>query len=980
MAQEYSNKFLIADSLLTQGQYSKANLVFDEVVEEASLNNDWHTRLTALLKVSEIQRRIGVFEKSLETAHQVEDLVTQLDSQESRDLVLASAYDCIGIIHDLNSKFTVALDYYKKSLALRLRHLPEDALKIAVNYNNLGIVYDLMGKYDSSIMYHKKAIRIRNSNDDKLVLASSHYNLGIVYNFTGEEYYSISHLDTALTLRKEMLGDKHPYLAYSYQALANLYSKLGAYNRAIEFEMEAMRIHQPSKNELELARSYGNMGIFSMHNGDHAQARDFFRKSLLIRQRKLPQDHHLITTIYSSIAESFFLDGSDSCTFYLNKASQFIAKNGGTNSLDERINLLFSKIYLKEGSTLAAKKQLKKTIEGLDETFPKANIYEIESILQVAKIYALESNKDSAQLVVDAIIENGRNNPFAADYSLISIIEAIALDYELNEGGDDQAKERLLDQFYFADSIATNNYYKSILTNEDKLKYLEETTSLYFKATKCAFELYELTGKERFIVDAFFFSERSKSRILYEKTVRNKALDDRLKEYLKIEEIYNSQINQINRDLTVAGDSASIDNLNSKLFELRFEIDSVKESFVGAHPNLFKTLFLPKKESLMRAIDELDDQSAMIEFLINEEVQFCFVITKNSKDIFSLPDFEDLQGITDIIYDATINHEKSGAFPNWISSSNELFNACVTPFFQKLKDENISKVEIVDGVINKIPIGMSIADLPDTSLYYSHSNLDYLIKHFEIDYRSSFSLQERNTKHDLDIGMTLSVAPKYSDSLLLLFNQKEVAWLSSFLDSDYLSGHLATESWVKDKIDRYQILHFATHSIIDINNFSKSGLLLKRDSVNDGVLYENELMEYTSKAKLVFLNTCESGLGQYKTGEGNMSLARSFKYIGSNAVIFNQWKVDDRFAFEFTKEFYKNLVNEEDIRKAFRATQLGFINHENPKFSNPYYWGSFVLLGENSKLKTGQNNPYTLVFLALLTIAVLFYFRKKSIS
>lgn len=130
-------------------------------------------------------------------------------------------------------------------------------------------------------------------------------------------------------------------------------------------------------------------------------------------------------------------------------------------------------------------------------------------------------------------------------------------------------------------------------------------------------------------------------------------------------------------------------------------------------------------------------------------------------------------------------------------------------------------------------------------------------------------------------------------------------------------------------------------------NFEK-GLLLAQDTSEhdeDNVLYMGELYNLQINADLVTFSACETGLGKIIEGEGVVGLTRALTYAGARNILVSLWKVNDASTSELMLSFYKALLqkNQKEISSALRDAKLAMIKGE--KFSDPYYWAPFVLLG-----------------------------------
>ncbi len=94
------------------------------------------------------------------------------------------------------------------------------------------------------------------------------------------------------------------------------------------------------------------------------------------------------------------------------------------------------------------------------------------------------------------------------------------------------------------------------------------------------------------------------------------------------------------------------------------------------------------------------------------------------------------------------------------------------------------------------------------------------------------------------------------------------------------------------------------------------------------------------------LSACETGLGKEKRGEGVMGLTRAFMYAGAPTVGVSLWSVADKSTADLMTDFYRRLLasSPQPPASALRDAQLALITGK--KYSAPFYWAPFVLVGE----------------------------------
>ena len=196
-------------------------------------------------------------------------------------------------------------------------------------------------------------------------------------------------------------------------------------------------------------------------------------------------------------------------------------------------------------------------------------------------------------------------------------------------------------------------------------------------------------------------------------------------------------------------------------------------------------------------------------------------------------------------------------------------------------------------------------------------------------------------------GRLFALAPERSH---LRYAGQEAMDVSRFFAPEtlVLTGKSATKEAFKRSAGAYQFLHLATHGYLNKYAPLLSGLELEPGGEDDGLLEVHEILGLKLHANLVTLSACETALGSgyfsgTPAGDDFVGFTRAFLTAGSQAVLASLWEVNDRSTLQFMVDFYRYLP-ESDKVDALAAAQRA-MRAKGGRYSQPYFWAPFVLVG-----------------------------------
>lgn len=161
-----------------------------------------------------------------------------------------------------------------------------------------------------------------------------------------------------------------------------------------------------------------------------------------------------------------------------------------------------------------------------------------------------------------------------------------------------------------------------------------------------------------------------------------------------------------------------------------------------------------------------------------------------------------------------------------------------------------------------------------------------------------------------------------------------------------LTGAVATESAFKREAGDYDVLHLATHGILDGHDPMYSALLLAGSDGDDGLLEAREILSLPLRAELVVLSACDTARGRVDGGEGVVGLSWAVLATGCPRAIAAQWRVGSSSAATLMTALHRRLARLKavaNVASSLREAQIEMLR--SPRTAHPYDWAGFVLIG-----------------------------------
>jgi CHAT domain-containing protein len=283
----------------------------------------------------------------------------------------------------------------------------------------------------------------------------------------------------------------------------------------------------------------------------------------------------------------------------------------------------------------------------------------------------------------------------------------------------------------------------------------------------------------------------------------------------------------------------------------------------------------------------------------------------------------------------------------------ELYEILIKPVESLLKTDKQICV-IPDKALNYLPFNALVH--PDTGRYLIQ---DYLLSFAPSANTFLLCFQEAEKKSGARDEKVMTVGdplfnrddfPKLSDLPSSRKEAEEVA--RCYKSGCCLVRESAEKARIKSEMGKADVIHIASHYVIDEHNPMLSKLLLtevsngnSKDQSSDSFLQAYDILQSKLPVtRLVALSACRTGIEQYYKGEGMIGMSRTFLAAGVPLVVASLWPVDSEPTSDLMIGFHKCRKPGVNMSvAALRQAQLDMI--DNSRYSQPYFWAPFVMIG-----------------------------------
>ncbi|HEV2798872.1 MAG TPA: CHAT domain-containing protein [Pyrinomonadaceae bacterium] len=902
-------------AFFSQNKFEQALAVYEVGLAAASRIDDKTGAALVLIGVGNAHYIQGNYDKAAEAYGRS----LKLSEETGIKPDIARALSSIAGVHRSRGDYQQALEMGLKSL--RLREELGDKVGISISLSNIAGVYYGQGRYELALEYQTRSLAMDEELGDKSGVATALNNLASLYMIQGDYLRALEARLKSLKMQEE-LGDKAG-IALLLNNLGQVYFMLGDYDQALDFYRRGLQLSNELGRKAVVAMLFTNMANVYYARDDYAQAADFMLKSLKLHEEIGDKAGHAL--ILSNLGAVYNAQGDHARALETLQRSHKLAEEIGLRQI------------------------ISSSLTNIAQT--QQHLGQPRAALDFAsRAVAHTRSEDNADILWQALTTEGRVYASLGqmDNARQSFLGAIAVIEKLRGrvAGGERSRQR----------------------------FFEGKVSPYYA-------MVDLLLKQGETAQALTYAERAKGRVLLDvlsngKADINKAMT---REELDRDRALTAEINVLNMQISqmkAADQRTELPALTARLEKARLEYEAFQTGLYAAHPELR----VKRGEAHALTLGEADGllaggNTALLEYVVGENNSYLFVLTKGAGgrpvDLKVYPlslKGKELAGLSQDFLRRVAERDLLIKSP-----AERLYELLVKPAEKQL--QGVSNLIIVpDG---------PLWELPFQALHRGRKG--YLLEGYAISYAPSLSvLREMKRKgaelHQARAGGGRPATERFRTGLLALGNPvvggATAAKLNALRDDDTLSplpdaerevntlgrlygparsrvlvGERATEEEVKAEGEKYLLLHFATHALLDDRNPMYSRILLSqagRGAGEDGLLEAWELMRLDLTAELAVLSACQTARGRVGAGEGMIGMSWALFVAGCPAVVVSQWKVDSARTTDLMLEFHRNLLRRKGSApsmtkaEALREASLKLLHSQ---YNHPAYWAGFVLIG-----------------------------------
>lgn len=893
-----------------------------------------------------------------------------------------------------------------------------------------GIGYNLMekGQYALALEYSTMGLDTITARFGENHIRNTEICVGIAYNYLrrGDFKNAEAWIQKSLYIMTQVFEKNHYYFGNNYANLGAIFFEQGKYRKAIQWfdaAVENFKVSAPKGVPsicLELAKCYMKL--------DKHEKAAYYLKTGIEGKKKFEGLWHYLKEgqLEVNLAKVYFRQGE------IGAAHRTIEKvlNFPLGELSEGVrgdaNFLLGEIAREEKQYTNAIRYFKRAIRQWNNFSGDGIVKSVQARQNLAStLFDLGAHEDALQQLQQLIIELCQNftdpdpnsNPGPA--ALTPKLELLKV-LQLKAGFLEARYTNLRELDYLRRSAETyqtifslvEKMRKSYLWDASRGNLMEVASPVLASGMAVNLTLYDLTCQPQYYEQALQFADLNKDAILFDHVYINESLPPAQQEHY---DSLNREIGFYRKLLFDSEQNKSRDSVAVLYWENRLtDLTAKMKILVGEAGNNGPAVSKPITLSALQ--NQLKKGQLLLSFSRTDSSLTVFEVAANQYDFYRIGDLDVLKtrmlSMLQLLESPPAPDAYLSDLHLFQTYAGELFRQLLAPAIEKYSPEQL--IIVPDGLLHFLPFDLLLFDPEDNppTPIKSFRDLPYLLKFSLIRYQTSIrAFLEQEVRSGNGAGY-IGFAPSYrgdeisSNSFLLdrvevealygealrsgitplQFNQEEVEQVAALTQGRIFRGEEATETAIKQWIPDASVVHLAMHALTNDQapEFSQFLCYQFPDTLDDGMLYAQEIKQMRLKADLVVLSACFTGAGKVQSGEGVLSLARAFQYAGGKNVVMSLWAANDRSTKEIVHRFFRNLSDHRAVSDALAEAKISYLEEsENEYSTHPFFWAGLIAVGEDGKIDWQKPQLSTTWLLTLLLgvmgLMTVFLNRKPSL-
>ncbi|MEP0840140.1 CHAT domain-containing protein [Coleofasciculus sp. FACHB-64] len=782
---------------------------------------------------------------------------------------------------------------------------------------------------------------------------------------------AIQKLEEALKLYR---ADKnHAKAAQTLLLIGNIYADFGQFQTAIDSYNQALPLSRQAGAKEAEAYILNSLGQLYNDLADPKTALNYYNQALPLFYQLI--DKGAVATTFNNIGDIHTALGEWQDVLHSYNKALIVSRSGGSLGAEATALAGIGSTYIasQEWSTaLNAYNQALLISRHLNDKVKETTI-----LNQLGKIHAALGQKSTAIDYYNQALTLSQQLGYKTEEANILYNQAILNRQQNNLTA---AKTEIETAINIIESLRTQ-----IASQELRQSYFARNQDYYQFYIDLLMQLHQQNPNQGYAAEALHISERARARSLIELLSEASAnirsgVDPKL---LEQERTLQQQLNNFeHRKYQLQSGQHTqneLDEFQQKIDTVLAQLKQLEAQIRVASPR-YADLKYPEPLNLQQIQQQvLDDKTILLEYSLGEERSYLWAVTQNSITSYVLPKRSEIE--------TAVQAFRKSLTPNSVAhleTGLPLSQMLLAPVANQLGNKRL--LVIGDGALQYVPFAaLPIPSAPTTPLLVQNEIIT-------LPSASTVAIQRRQLENRPIAAKSIAVV---ADPIFNL-NDSRIAGTPPQQTPDTLSSRTLTRAArnlglgdsgrVFDRLQytrteaekilalvpeqqrlqaldfnasratatdpnlaQYQIIHLATHGLLDPINPELSGIVLSLYDQNgkslDGFLRLHDIFNLNLPVELVVLSACETGLGQEVKGEGLVGLTRGFMYAGSRRVVVSLWSVNDAATSKVMTNFYQKMLQlGQNPVAALRAAQLEMWN--SGQWQAPYYWAAFTIQGD----------------------------------